>query len=168
MTAMRERTGCSRRIQGASVNKLLPALAAGLFSCAAWAGLGGPPADLAAHAVAARSSTVTSGSATYTVSETTLDSGTVVRQYVDAGGTVFAVSWSGPSAPDLKELLGAHFDTLVAHAGARQGSQRSRLNLRRSDVVITTAGHMGALEGRAWVPSKLPAGFDPKGPRWPS
>lgn len=148
------------------MNKLLPALAAGLFSCAAWAALGGPPADLAAHAVAARSSTVTSGSATYTVSESTLDSGIIVRQYVDAGGTVFAVSWSGPSAPDLQELLGAHFETMVANAGQR--GQRSRLNLRRSDVVITTAGHMGALEGRAWVPSKLPVGFDPKGPKWPS
>ncbi len=149
------------------MKRLLPALAAGLFSCAGWAALGGPPADLGAHAVAARSSTVTSGSATYTVTESTLDSGTTVRQYVDAGGTVFAVSWSGPSLPDLKELLGAHFDTMVAHAG-RQGRQRSRLALRRSDVVITTAGHMGALEGRAWLPPKLPSGFDPKGTKWPS
>ena len=147
---------------------LLPALAAGLFSCAAWAALGGPPADLAPHAVAGRSSTVTTGSAIYTVTESTLDSGTTVRQYVDAGGTVFAVSWSGPALPDLKALLGAHFDTMVAYADARRTGQRSRLALRRSDVVITTAGHMGALEGRAWVPSKLPIGFDPKAPRWPS
>ncbi len=147
---------------------LLAALAAGLFSCAGWAALGGPPADLGAHVVAARSSTVTTGSATYTMTESTLDSGTTVRQYVDAGGTVFAVSWSGPSAPDLKELLGAYFDTMVAHASGRRGGQRSRLALRRSDVVITTAGHMGALEGRAWVPAKLPVGFDPKDSKWPS
>ncbi len=147
---------------------LLPALAAGLFSCAGWAALGGPPADLRADAVAARSSTVTTGSATYTMTESTLASGTVVRQYVDAGGTVFAVSWSGPSLPDLKELLGGYFDTMVAHSAGRQRGQRSRLALRRSDVVITTAGHMGALEGRAWVPSKIPAGFDPKDSKWPS
>jgi hypothetical protein len=27
-------------------------------------------------------------------------------------------------------------------------------------VVVQSGGHMGAFEGRAWIPSRVPAGFD--------
>jgi hypothetical protein len=56
---------------------------------------------------------------------------------------------------------------MLAQAAKGQRGQRSRLTLRRSDVVIVTAGHMGALQGRAWLPAKLPAGFDPNDAKWP-
>ena len=36
----------------------------------------------------------------------------------------------------------------------------SRLMVKDPGVVIVSEGHMGAFEGRAWVPSRLPAGFD--------
>jgi uncharacterized protein DUF2844 len=126
-----------------------------------WAGLGGTSANLGPPTLAAQAHPASTGLAAYTDVQKKLESGTVVHEYVDAQGTVFAVSWSGPYMPDLKELLGSHFEALVAHAGTAGRGGRSQLTLKQSDLVIVSGGHMGAFEGRAWLPPKLPAGFNP-------
>ena len=124
-----------------------------------WAALGGAPASFGPRMLAAQSHIASTGMAVYTESEKKLDSGTIVREYLDANGTVFAVSWSGPFPPDLKEVLGSHFETMVAEGrGPRAG--RPGVALRRSDLVIVSGGHMGAFQGQAWLPQKLPAGFN--------
>ncbi len=146
----------------------LAVLAALFIHCGSWAALGGAPANLGPQAMATRSSTVSSGMATYTVLRKELDSGTTVHEYVDAGGTVFAVSWSGPFLPDLKEILGVHFEALTVEAVRRKDARRSRLEVRSSDVVIESSGQMRALQGRAWLPSKLPPGFDASAAKWPT
>lgn len=141
------------------MKSLLAALAAAVFSGGSWAGLGAAPGQWPAQAAAARSSIVSTGLAGYTLVQHPLDSGTTVQEFVDGSGMVFAVSWSGPFLPDLKELLGAHFDAMAAQ-GQRQGAARSRLAVRTSEAVILSEGRMGAFEGRAWLPSRVPAGFD--------
>ena len=135
-----------------------------LQSTAAYAALGAAPSNfgatqparLSAHRLEAASSAAASN---YTVNETTLDSGTVVREYVAASGAVFAVSWNGPAIPDLRTLLGAHFDTMVRQAAKRPHAGHSQFTLNQSDVVIESGGHMRAYVGRAWIPDQLPAGF---------
>ena len=97
----------------------------------------------------------------YTDVHRTLKSGTVVDEYVDASGTVFAVAWSGPFKPDLKQLLGRHFGRLAQHRGGGQAN-RSRVDVDTGDLVVQSSGHMGAFVGHAWVPARLPAGFDPQ------
>ena len=128
-------------------------------TCAA--GLGDAPARFGKHVAATKTTAGAVDHATYTDLEKTLDSGTVVHEYLDVSGTVFAVSWSGPFLPNLKELLGAHFDTMVAHVNKTPGAGRSQLVMKRDDVVIISGGHMGSFEGKAWIPAKLPAGFQP-------
>ncbi len=140
--------------------KTLVAMLLAFFVSGSWAGLGGHPAQFGAKAIRAQVQSATTPVTGYTANQTTLDSGTVVREYVDAGGTVFAVSWSGPFLPDLKQLLGGYFDVLSAPPGNPQQRHGHR-TIRQSDVVIQSGGHMGAFEGRAWLPGKLPAGFDP-------
>jgi hypothetical protein len=135
-------------------------LAAGMGT--AWAALGGRPARLAPHVAAAKSQAASTGQAAYTETQKVLDSGTVVHEYLDAQGNVFAASWSGPFLPDLKEILGPHFDTLAAQQRSQRAGGRSPLHIRQSDVMIDSEGHMGAFQGRAWLPAQLPAGFDPK------
>lgn len=98
--------------------------------------------------------------ALYTVSQSTLDSGTVVREYVNTQGTVFAVSWSGPALPDLRTLLGDKFAALTAAAGKRPKAGHSQLTVEQSDLVIVSGGHMRAYAGHAWIPGALPAGFN--------
>ncbi|MFS2004159.1 DUF2844 domain-containing protein [Duganella sp. CT11-25] len=131
----------------------------------AYAALGGAPSDFggtpvkqAARSLAAAGSDSTA--AVYTVSQSTLDSGTIVREYSDAAGVVFAVSWSGPTLPDLRTLLGDKFTAMTAAAGKRPKAGHSQLAVEQSDVVIVSNGHMRSFAGHAWLPSALPAGFD--------
>ena len=103
----------------------------------------------------------TSAGVPYTDVSRTLRNKTQVHEFADATGTVFAVSWAGPFKPDLKALLGRHFAELKNGEGERTGN-RSRQRLDTGDMVVVSTGHMGAFEGRAWLPSRLPAGFDPE------
>ena len=133
----------------------------------AWAALGSTPSEfgstttqtrMAARSLAASSSATTT--AVYTISQSTLDSGTIVREYTDASGVVFAVSWTGPTLPDLRTLLGDKFTVMTSNAAKRPKAGHSQLAVDQSDVVIVSSGHMRAYSGQAWIPSALPAGFD--------
>jgi hypothetical protein len=95
----------------------------------------------------------------YRVEVTTLPSGTTVREYVGADGLVFAVSWNGPFLPDLRSLLGQHFDTLTSESVRHPKAGHSRVRVEQPDLTIESAGHMRAYTGRAWINSMLPAGF---------
>jgi hypothetical protein len=131
----------------------------------AYAALGGTPSDFggttappAARRLAA--ATEAQAEAVYTVTQSTLDSGTVVREYSDTAGKVFAVSWRGPTLPDLRTLLGEKFAVMTSSAGKRAQAGHSQLAVDQSDVVLVSNGHMRSFAGHAWIPSALPAGFD--------
>jgi hypothetical protein len=133
----------------------------------AYAALGGSPSNFGDAPVrqATRNLSAASGdsnatTAVYTVSQSTLDSGTIVREYSNAAGVVFAVSWNGPTLPDLRTLLGDKFTTMTSAAGKRPKAGHSQLAVEQSDVVIVSNGHMRSFAGHAWIPSALPAGFD--------
>ena len=130
-----------------------------LWACASacYAGLGDTPANLGSN-LSQRNITqpLSNGSATYR--ETVLNTGTVVHEYLDSTGTVYAVTWKGPFQPDLKALLGSYFQVLTtANASGRKGM--SGLHIVQSDFVLTSSGQMGALDGKAWLPPKLPLGM---------
>jgi hypothetical protein len=98
---------------------------------------------------------------TYSVRTSVLPSGTTVREYLGGDDVVFAVSWSGPFIPDLRDLLGDHFAALTAESARLPSAGRSQIIVSNPDVHIESAGHMRAYLGRAWVTSKLPAGVTP-------
>jgi hypothetical protein len=122
------------------------------------------PADTSANTVmrsASGAASSASASASYTVRETTLGNGTVVREYLTTDGTVFAITWRGPQMPDLNELLGSYFPQYVAGvkaARAARGGARGPVAVDQSSLVVQSGGHMGAFSGRAWLPPALPAG----------
>jgi hypothetical protein len=94
----------------------------------------------------------------YTIHEATLPSGTLVRQFVSNANIVFAVSWDGPFLPDFRQLLGLHFDTMVARQ-SRQGNAGHRsFNHEEGDLVIESGGHQRSFVGRAYLKSAIPAG----------
>ncbi|MFM0499126.1 DUF2844 domain-containing protein [Paraburkholderia caffeinilytica] len=102
-----------------------------------------------------------SASASYTVRETTLGNGTVVREYLAADGSVFGIAWRGPQMPDLNDLLGSYFSQYVAGAKAARaarGGGRGPVAVDQSSLVVRSGGHMGAFSGQAWLPPALPAG----------
>jgi hypothetical protein len=95
----------------------------------------------------------------YRVHEIQLQSGTVLREFVAANGNVFAVAWSGPFMPNLRQAMGRYFDSYVA--APRSGvSDRKHVQVALPDLVVQASGHTRAFFGRAYLPSALPAGFD--------
>jgi hypothetical protein len=146
-----------RRARLPSLAKAASALLLSLGCACAFAALDEAPSELPAAKVH-RAPATTSAGVAYTDIDRTLKSGTVVHEFVDATGAVFAVTWSGPFKPDLKKLLGRHFDTLSE--GGKPRGNGGPVDVKSDEAVVQSGGHMGAFEGRAWIPSRLPAGFD--------
>lgn len=124
----------------------------------AYAALGGIPEQYARNATAIMSIAAPTAS-NFVTRTATLDTGTQVREYVDADGIVFAVAWQGPFLPDLKVLLGKYFDTMVAEAAKAPRAGRASIAVKSPEVVINSSGHMRSFRGSAWLPGKLPPGF---------
>jgi len=147
----------------ALISLLLLSLLQTAVVTAAYASLGAKPSQFSSAQVrqGARSLASADNGTTlnYSVTETTLDTGTVVREYADTAGSVFAVSWNGPFLPDLRTLLGEHFATMTKEAGKHPKAGHSQLAVDNGDVVIVSSGHMRAYSGKAWIPGALPAGF---------
>ena len=88
-------------------------------------------------------------------------SGTMIREYVNSSGTVFAVAWDGPWLPDLRQVLGDHFDRYQAAMQRRQrlpAPGAARWSSTRPGSVVQMSGHPRAFTGRAYLPALLPAG----------
>ena len=93
----------------------------------------------------------------FAVHEIRLPSGTAVKEYASPAGLVFAVSWQGPSLPDLQQTLGRYFEQYIAAARA-QGPGRGSRAIQQPGLVVQSEGHMRAFFGRAYVPQMLPPG----------
>jgi len=96
-------------------------------------------------------------SANFTVHEMTMPNGTVVREYENASGTIFAVAWNGASVPDLHKLLGNYFDTYTTAARAKHVGH-THMMIREDKLVVRAAGHMRSFTGSAYDPTLLPTG----------
>jgi Protein of unknown function (DUF2844) len=142
------------------MHKTAPFVAALLLAHAGvgHAALGGLPEQFDTEGAPPVSSQ-SSAMANYTVRDTTLASGTHVREYISDSGIVFALAWNGPMLPDLKALLGPYFEDLVAESARKPRAGRSHIGVDLPEVVIHSGGHMRAFEGSAWIPTELPAGF---------
>jgi len=132
-------------------------LAAALSPCIADAGLGQPESTVQADALQLKGSIKATEHAGYRVQEIQLPSGTLVREFVGSDGIVFAVAWSGPTVPNLRQTLGQYFDNFVAAAQAKHADHH-HLQIQQSDLVVQAAGHMRAFSGRAYLPQAVPAG----------
>lgn len=138
------------------------ALALATFGTPAMAALGGELESFAADKVSMKAQTPAPALATptYTLHEAILPSGTSVRQYVSgSSGKVFAVAWSGPFKPDLRQLLGTHFDVMVAHQSKSIHAGQPRTHVRENNLVIESGGHMRNFFGRAYLLNEMPAGI---------
>jgi len=94
----------------------------------------------------------------YSVHELVSSSGTTVREFVSSGGTVFGLWWQGPFTPDLRQLLGTHFEEYRQASQSVQGHVAHMVRVETGDLVIESAGHMRFSIGRAYLRSKMPNG----------
>jgi Protein of unknown function (DUF2844) len=113
-----------------------------------------------AHPVPGVPTQNTPASANFTIEQITTADGTVVSEYVGPDATVFAVTWRGAMPPDVQTLLGAYFKQYrdAADNGAPSPLGLHASSVQAPDVKVETAGHMGFMWGRAYLPARLPAG----------
>ena len=134
---------------------VLPALPGAVYA-ALGAKVDSVQADQAAISASVRSTQM----AGFAVQELQAASGSVVREYAGADGTVFAVAWEGPTHPNLRQVLGDSFDPFVQAVKAQRVG-RGPVSIMQPGLVVQSAGHMRAFRGRAYLPQLLPPGVTP-------
>ena len=97
---------------------------------------------------------------TFTVQVVTKE-GALIREYLNSGGVVFAVTWAGDVQPDLAPILGERLEefSLRLAQGPRRRGRFAGQTVKAKDFVVETFGHMRAMRGRAYIPSLFPAGM---------
>jgi len=121
------------------------------------AALGGPADSVESDRVSMKALTRPVPLGALSKQELQLPSGTVVTEYLGSNGLVYAVTWHGPTLPNLQLILGNYFANLKA--AAQQPAVRRRLvRVNSPDIVIESSGKTRAFAGRAWVPAMLPSG----------
>ena len=129
-----------------------------LHGAAAQAALGATREDLLRDAAALQTTRVTITSREhYDVHEMVSGDGLTVRAYVEPGGRVFAVTWSGRVQPDLRVVLGPYYDRFLEAARAPHSSHHV-LTVNAPDLVLSVVKLPRGFTGRAHLPSLVPAG----------
>ena len=97
----------------------------------------------------------------HSIHELQVPAGGNVRQFVNESGRVFAVSWSDGWRPNLRELMGAHYDRYLAAAKANRRG-RGPVHLVLPGLVVVMGGHQRAFFGHAYLTDLMPPGFRPE------
>jgi hypothetical protein len=134
------------------------AMLLGLVPADAWAALGETRDSVQQDLLALGGTKITiQTSSRYDVHQLVTGGGATVRQYVEKGGTVFAVSWSGRFPPDLRVLLGAHYRQYVAVAKAPHPDHHV-LSVTTDSLVLDVVKLPRGFAGHAHLPSLVPPG----------
>lgn len=118
-----------------------------------WATLGDNAASVNADATTLNASVTTESNKNYTLYKLQLPSTTIVNEYVDSTGNVFAVTWKGPHNPNINQVLGNYFARLqdkplfADHSSAR---------FAESDFHAFVRGSIHNHFGKAYLPQSLP------------
>lgn len=122
-----------------------------------WAALGGSVETVATDQVKMQAKRAITQMREYNIHLISRDDGTSIKEYVTPAGKVFGVSWTGPTIPDLTQLLGTYSDEF--QTSVRKQPRRRRAGVvHNPDLVVESTGHMRAFYGRAYVNSMLPSG----------
>src|SRR5579864_4197365 len=99
------------------VNKRVFVLIAAFFlSASCFAALGGDVSSVEADQAHMRAQRKVTQTNAYSVHEMTAENGALVREFISPAGKVFAVSFAGPTYPDLKQLLGSYYNEYAQNA----------------------------------------------------
>ncbi len=153
-----ERNGVAPARRMATSGGALLVLLVFLHAPAAHAALGATREDLLRDAAALQTTRVTITSREhYDVHEMISADGTTVRAYVEPGGRVFAVTWSGRVQPDLRVVLGPYYARFLEAARAPHPSHHV-LSVTTPDLMLSVVKLPRGFTGRAHLPSLVPAG----------
>lgn len=153
-----KRIGCTR-------HGLMAMLAASVLGqpIAASAGLGDPVAQVGADQAklkGARRQSAAAGPQTQ-AHDIVMPDGSRITEYAGPDGTVFAVAWNTRFKPNVDLLLGRYAATfaVAARDAMKTPGMKRRVLLQRDDLVVQSSGHLNSFVGRAYLRSRVPAGF---------
>lgn len=128
-------------------------------SQAAQAALGGTAASVQQDSTALRGTTVSMTSMQgYDRHEIKTADGANVREFASSDGAVFAVSFDGPAIPDLKTMLGTHYDDYLAAAKAHRGNHHVMSFVTSDGLSVSITKLPRGFRGEAHLPALLPRG----------
>ena len=130
-----------------------------LMPLGAHAGLGDPAASVVEDGATLGAETRTATTMpSYVRHDMTTGDGTRIREFASSDG-VFAVAFDGPTMPDLKTMLGAHYDGYVAAARAHRGSHHV-VSFESDGAVVTIMKLQRGFSGSAQLPASTPRGIN--------
>jgi hypothetical protein len=94
----------------------------------------------------------------YTIHELAAPSGVTIRNFVGDTGKIFAVAWSGGWRPNLRDIMGSHYDRFIA---AKRGQRVARgvARIELPGMLVLMGGPQRASFGHAILTDLAPAGF---------
>jgi hypothetical protein len=130
-----------------------------LMSLSASASLGDNVSSVQSDAQHLKASVRVTQTQNYAVHELQASGGTTVREYISPEGKVFAVAWQGPARPDLQQLLGTYYETVVQalQADKAQHPGRHPISIQQPGLVVQMGGHQRDFSGNAYVPALMPS-----------
>jgi hypothetical protein len=84
-----------------------------------------------------------------------------VREFADHGGKVFAVSWSGGWRPNLRDILGVHYEQFLEGSRGKRVT-RGPVRIVLPGMVVVMAGHQRSFFGQVCLTDLLPPGLRPE------
>jgi hypothetical protein len=131
------------------------------FSPGARAALGEDEASVATDQVRMKARLQVSHRGNYSVHELQVPTGATVREFVGDSGKVFSVSWSGGWRPNLRDIMGDHYDSFIAGTrGRRAGHGPTRIDL--PGMVVVMGGYLRTFFGQVYLLDLLPPGLQPE------
>lgn len=131
-----------------------------LSSAPARASLGGDAQSVAADSHLMRGAVATTATVQYDVQQI-VNGALLVNEYLTRSGQVFAVTWHGPTPPNLQQLLGTYFSRFQAAAAAAHRNNpgiHRHFTLSQPDLVVQNFGRLRDFRGIAYLPALVPEG----------
>jgi len=125
----------------------------------AWAALGDDVSAIATDQARMKASLQVFQRKSFAIHEMGLPTGTTLRQYVSDAGKVFAVSWSGGFRPNLRDVMGVHYDRYIAGTRGRRVA-RGPVRIELPGMVVVMGGRGRNFFGHVYLTDLLPTDFD--------
>jgi len=145
-----------RPVQGALASAALSL--ALLLSAPARAALGDDVSTVAAAQARLHADLTVSHRGSYAIHELAMPSGVRLRHFVGGSGKVFAVSWSGGWRPNLRDVMGAHYDDFIA-ATRGKPMKRGVARIETRGMVVVMGGPQRASFGHVYLTDLVPQDF---------
>jgi hypothetical protein len=129
-----------------------------LFDAPARAALGDDVATVAADQARLHANLIVSHRGSYAIHELAMPTGVRLRHFVGSSGKVFAVSWSGGWRPNLRDVMGTHYDDFMAATRGRP-IRRGVARIETRGMVVVMGGPQRAFFGHVYLTDQLPADF---------